>query len=405
MGCWVTKSHRGTLTFRLYYRGERWGEGTGQPYTEKSAEKAKRFAALVEESMQRGLFVADYERFFPGGNRIDKWGRKPTSDAGVTLREFAKAVVESRVAPLYRAGYAQTASTHLGHWILPTLGHMRLAAITREHVIALRTRILVKRSVKHAHNVIATLQSILGEAVARHHVSENVAARLDWPAPARRDRVDPFSHAEVERILGAFSVSRPRLYPLILCLADTGMRPCEATGLEWGDVVLTGHGRIQIRRSFVRGSLFGAPKTSASFRTLDRLTPRLIAALEEIQPRDPKPGDAVFVGEGGSRLRQERVQQRQFAPLVEGDLKLRRRSMYQLRHSWASRALSADPPANPQFVSEYLGTSLKMLRDHYARFMQDASGRDPLEFLIGPHEAKVYQLPARSPSPARGRRG
>lgn len=405
MGCWVIKSRHGTLSFLLYYRGRKWWEGTREPYTQESATKATKLKALIEESMRRGLFIADYERFFPHGNRIDEWGQRRTTGEGTTLRQFAQTILSERQPPLYRANYGKNKTTHLNTWILPLLGHLPLTELCREHVVALRERMMKEgKAAKTAKNVIGTLQAILTEARARHLVERNVARDLHWPRQSTRLKIDPFTEDEIESILKESRRRSPdHLYPYVLALADTGMRESEATGLNCGDVDLGGEGRITIRRSFTGGRLYGAGKTGHSERTLQGLSARLRAVLDELAPGAVDPQRALFVGPTGARLRQARVQERHFRKILD-DLHIRRRGMGQLRHSFISNMLSRRNPPPPQWLADYTGTSLEMFHRHYARYLGGQNQANPLA-QIGRPKAKGYQRPASEPSRRRARRG
>jgi integrase len=405
MGCWIIKTRHGTLSLLLYYHGKKWWEGTGRHDTAENRTKLAKFKTLIAESMRRGMFEADYERFFPHGNRINEWGTKRATGQGTTLREFALVLVRERQEPLYRRSYGKNKGTHLNAWILPHLGHMPLTELRREHVVALREKIVTAgRTTKTARNILGTVQAILTEARARHLVDENVALQLHWPRQSTQKKVDPFEVEEVERILVGFRKKDPDyVYPLILALADTGMRESEATGLQWEDIDLRAKGKIVIRRSFVGGRIYAAGKTGHAERTLDGITARLRAQLDAMRPEKVTPGTPVFVGPRGVRLHQEQVQERHFTKMLEA-LKIRRRGMGQLRHSFISNALSAANPPAPQWLADYTGTSLEMFHRHYARWMSGQNQGDPLAW-IGRPKAKVYQLPSAAPCRTRGRRG
>jgi integrase len=404
MGCWIVETRHKTMSFLLYYRGRKWWESTGLKYNAENVAKAERLKALIAESMRRGLFHADYERFFPHGNRINEWGTRHATGQGTTLREFALTLVRERQAPLYRESYGKNKGTHLNAWILPHLGHLPLTELRREHVVALREKIVSsQRTVKTARNVVGTMQAILTEARARHLVAENVALGLHWPRHSTQRKIDPFGIDEVERILAECRKRDPaHLYPFVLALADTGMRESEATGLNWEDFDVA-TGRITVRRSFVGGHLYDAGKTGHAERTLERISGRLHRLLISMRPDHPVTGAAIFTGPTGVRIHQERIQARKFRRVLEA-LKIRRRGMGQLRHSFISNALSASEPPPAQWLADYTGTSLAMFERHYARWMAGQSRRDPLAW-IGSPKAKVYQLPTVSRRKRGGREG
>jgi integrase/recombinase XerD len=87
---------------------------------------------------------------------------------------------------------------------------------------------------------------------------ENEAEPVHWANPIRKvkaprvppERLEPVSNETIARMIRAcipntFSGDRDKA--IILCLLDTGMRACEFTGLDLGDVDIA-HGQIVIRK-------------------------------------------------------------------------------------------------------------------------------------------------------------
>lgn len=77
---------------------------------------------------------------------------------------------------------------------------------------------------------------------------------------------------------GRLPVYWPRAWALLATIAWTGLRPGEATALEWRDVDLD-EGTLRVRRAVWRG-IVGHPKARASKRTVP-LVPSLVGTLRE----------------------------------------------------------------------------------------------------------------------------
>jgi len=91
-------------------------------------------------------------------------------------------------------------------------------------------------------------------------------ARREWGLPVenpvpqvRRPKVDNnrtrfLTKEEAQRLLDAAKTSRnTKLYPYLLLLMHTGMRPSEAAGLQWGDVDLDGRlVKLQVTKTDMR---------------------------------------------------------------------------------------------------------------------------------------------------------
>lgn len=365
MGCWIRTTRHGTLAVTLYYKGQKWTEGTGEKDTEENRRLFGAFAARVKESMNAGTFAADYPRFFPHGNRINKF--QPKAKRGPTLGTFAREFAESRKPPLYRHSYERVVRTHLDCWIVPELGRVPLAQLSRAHVVELAAKMQKRgKSPKTIKNVIGgTLSAILAEAIEHKLTDSNPVLGMKWGRQPKK-QIDPFTRDELETILGILAGRARHVYRFVLTLADTGMRPSEATGLQWGDVELKGEGSISINRSRVLGRTH-ATKTDFSQRTLKPLTARLLAELKDARPLHVTPETPVLVGPTGRPIRQDQLYARHWLKVFSKERGIRPRRLYELRHTFVSLALSGG--ANPKWVSEYVGSDLRTLERHYGKYM------------------------------------
>lgn len=381
MGCFIRKSRHGRLTFVITYKGRRWWEGTRQLYDAPGVlDQAQAVRQFVRQAIASGTLEVDYPRLFPNGSRRD-W-IAPTRTGAPSVRQFALEFQRERQPPLYRRSYARALAVSLHRWIIPTIGHLPMPDVTATHAALIRSRILeAGRSVKYARNVVSHAQAMFSAALARHLVIDNPCADLDWPRQPSKD-IRPFaSFAEVEAVLAHIRSRDVTAYRFVLALAHTGMRPSEAAGLYWQDIDLDGEGRIQILRSRDQGRV-NATKTTRSQRTLTPVSPVLLAELRAMQPLRIEPETPVFVGPTGKPINQARIYERKWLPALRA-LTIAPRRMYELRHTFISLGLSAEEPANPQWMAEYTGTSLEMLRRTYGRFIR-ASEQNPLAWMVSP---------------------
>lgn len=163
----------------------------------------------------------------------------------------------------------------------------------------------------------------------------------------------------------------------------TGIRPNEAGALKLGDIDWPSS-RFRIRAGRYRG-VESTPKTASSVRDVDMLPP-VVEAMQAQRAQQaaarlkrglgaPQPGeDYVFTGPEGGLLNVNNLRDHAWY----GTLKkagLRRRTMYQTRHSFASNALAAGEA--PSWVAAMLGhTTPEMLFSVYARFIPNRTRRD-----------------------------
>src|ERR1700674_5569945 len=130
-------------------------------------------------------------------------------------------------------GYEHLVRLH----ILPTLGRVRLAKLTPQHVQSLVTQKvregrLAPRTIQYMHSV---LRAALNQAVRWRMVHYNAAAMVS-PPRAIHAEVRVLAPAEARQLLDAAHGDRlEALYSVALAL---GLRQGEALGLKWSDVDL-----------------------------------------------------------------------------------------------------------------------------------------------------------------------
>jgi integrase len=125
--------------------------------------------------------------------------------------------------------------------IVPFLGEIRLAQLTRPRVIQFRDELLDQFSYGRTRVVLGKLYSILENAMDRGEVAHNVAHNVQ-PDPRTRSKEDVEvgrtipSREEMQRLLdtatGWFRV-------MLLTAVLTGMRQSELRGLYWDDIDFT----------------------------------------------------------------------------------------------------------------------------------------------------------------------
>ncbi len=252
-------------------------------------------------------------------------------------------------------------------YVVPRLGHLRLADLTAPSIAALYAELLASgsrrgtgglsaRTVAYTHRI---LKHALSDAVLSGLLARNPAA---FVRPPRVDKAetDTWSADEVARFLK--SREGDRLYALWALLATTGMRRGEALGLYWSDVDLD-EGKVAIRRGLVIAgakTIESPTKTRAGARTImlhprtrDALRAHRIAQVAERLAAGPawEDGEHVFTTETGHYLFPDRVtkvfsQHAQAAGLPPIRL-------HDLRHTVATLALTAG--VHTKVVQELLG--------------------------------------------------
>jgi hypothetical protein len=162
------------------------------------------------------------------------------------LNRWLYEVAKQRTRPMTWRGYEHLVRLH----ILPTLGRVRLAKLTPQHVHSLVTQKvregrLSPRTIQYMHSV---LRAALNQAVRWRMVHYNAAAMVSTPRVTRRE-VLALTPEAARRLLDAARGDRlEALYSVALAL---GLRQGEALGLMWSDIDLE-TGVLRVRRASQR---------------------------------------------------------------------------------------------------------------------------------------------------------
>ena len=247
---------------------------------------------------------------------------------------------------------------------------------------------------------MATFSSIMNFAAGKSYIRDSQV--FDGRLPLGKTRREEFTPPEYRK-LHSFARSwikqarndlgtwyRTMAYNFILIMTNTGMRPSEARNLRWRDV---GTQTDRQGRQFVRLDVRGKGK----FRTLVAAS-NVATYLDRIRDisKHTAPDDFVFVTDQGQMARTlyyslvERL-------LIESGLQNSssgsRRSTYCFRHTYATFRLTEG--VDVYFLAKQMGTSVKMIEDHYGhvtpvknadRILQGLPGWEPI--AAAPQEAR-----------------
>lgn len=375
----------GFLVYRLRHRGLPGGsyesqERTGLQDTPANRTKLEARARVISDEMRAGTF--DYPRWFPrGAKAVHTVVTSEPERLMSTLREYAHETwLPRKVPPVVREWCRRDYIKHLRCHVVPAFGDLPLDAITPAALETFRAELLRKGlALKTARNVIdGTLRALLRDArtvdkLIPHDIFADLPPKW-WP---RRPKVkpDPFNATERDTALAYFREKRTVYYPFVLTAFATGARPGELVGLQWGDVDIQA-GKLMVRRSRTLHE-DNAPKTEGSERTID-LHAAVVAVLARLKPLHATDTTPVFLNADGRVIYGDSFAKHEWHRALRAT-GVRPRKFYSTRHTFISLALSDGRP--PQWVAEYVGTSLAMLHKHYATFIQNPAADDMLSFL------------------------
>lgn len=241
-------------------------------------------------------------------------------------------------------------------------------------------------------NEMATFRAIMEFAASRNYIKDTKAfSRKPTLNTERRDAFTPTEYRKLHRFARRWVKKgrterhrwyRSMVYNFVLIMTNTGMRPSEARNLRWRDV--TEHKDRQGRR-FVSLKVRGKGKSRelvAANNVQDYL--RRVRKLSKAT----KPDDYVFTtieGESARTLYVSMIQDLLKESKLLTGASGKSRSTYCFRHTYATFRLSEG--IDVYFLAKQMGTSVKMIEDHYGhitplknadRILQGIPGWEPI---------------------------
>lgn len=252
----------------------------------------------------------------------------------------------------------------------PTLGPLRLGAITRVHVAQALNQL--EGSDKTRMNAWAVLTHMLKMAAQDGHITKSptVGVELDRRTDHEREEHRYLTEAEFFAILEALP---EHWCPLVMTLGGTGMRWGEAAALTVGDVDLNA-AVVRITKAQRRGSerrnetTIGPTKTRKSRRTVT-LPNEVVAALRPLVV-GRKPKDPLFLQPKGGELVHRRFHQVWQAAIAKAKIADPAPRLHDLRHShvaWLIARGVSLPVIQARLGHENISTTI----DTYGHLMPD----------------------------------
>lgn len=289
----------------------------------------------------------------------------PNPRQAPTLEQIAQEWIEQH-RPEWKASTLAQYQNVLKTNLKPMFGSDRVSHITAQRALDFRTKLYdAGLSARRINLILLVLKMIL--KAARYPLTGVKKLREE------KTEVDPLAPDEMEVFLAKCPVW---WRPYFTVSFYSGARPGELAALKWGDV----DGRMnkfRIRARRYRGDE-STPKTKSSTRDVDMLSP-VIEALKVQRSQQAamrlKRGegkleagkDYVFTGPEGGFLSLNFLREKIWYPTLDAG-KLRRRTFYQTRHTFASNALAAGE--NPKWVADTLGhKSTEILFNVYEKFI------------------------------------
>lgn len=278
-----------------------------------------------------------------------------------TVKEYYETWIQTKSEPLVRRATIRDYRQHFTCYVLPSLSALKITGISVDTLTNFRALLLQHgMSLKTARNVIdGSFRAMWRDAKLEGLVSgDDPFKQLKWPR-IQREKPDPFSVDERDRIIAWFERHEAWYAPYVRWQFETGMRPSETTGLQWQDLD-PAECTVTIRRSKNLGQT-AAGKTSNSLR-------RIVISRELMQlvisKRLPwsKDTDPVFTNKKGHGMAQDSWRKDYWALCLDR-LNIRHRHFYNARHTAITELIRAGN--SPAAVAQYVGNSVTMIEMNY----------------------------------------
>ncbi len=307
---------------------------------------------------------------------------------GDYLHRWLEDSKKGSVKPVTYQGYERMVRNHL----VPTLGRIRLKALTPSHLRSLyREKTQAALSARTVGYVHATIHNALKQALDDGLIPRNVADAVK-PPQLHREEIEPLTPQQSRRLLEA--VGGDRFEALYALAVTAGLRQGELLGLRWEDIDLD-RSILRVKRTLSRTKgahpVFSTPKTAKGRRNV-KLTAKAVEAIKEHHQRQQKEQEGlvglwqehglVFPTRVGTPMSRHNLVNRSFKPLLERaglpDIRF-----HDLRHTCATLMLAVG--TNPKVVQETLGhANVSVTLDIYSHLlpnMQDEVAQKINELL------------------------
>jgi integrase len=322
-------------------------------YGKTRAEVAEKLAKAVMDRAEGLVFDGSNLRLF---EYLERW-------LADSVRDTVRATTYESYAYLVRT------------YIVPSLGRIKLKALTPAHVQRFyREKLdsgLAPRTVQYLHTL---LRKALKQAVKWGLIPRNMTDAVDAPRPAKKE-TKYFSFEQVKAFLKV--ALEDRFWALYVLAFSTGLRRGELLGLRWEDLDLE-RGVLRVRRSLTPdGKSYNQPKSGKGRRSV-QLTTGAVEALERHKMKQDQEKACL-----GSLWQEQGLvfPSSIGTPFNPSNLPLLRRAglpeirFHDLRHTFATLMFSNGE--HPKIVQEILGhAQITLTLDTYSHVlpsMQDGA--------------------------------
>lgn len=302
---WTDSSGRRKEAWRISYVDASGERRHVQRRTKKDADA---YALTIEMEKRLGVHVPDAD--------------------SLTIKDAAQIWLGSAEADGCDRGtiksYREIAKNH----IIPQLGAKKLTRLTAPDIVAFKDALQQARSRAMTAKAVRHLSMILGEAMRRGLVGQNVARGITVKRPrqegkrqrlAKRADIPPIEH--LKRLLEAaehLADEDPRIPVLLPVVMLTGLRASEARAFTWSNANVGTRASLTVTQRADRWNDVGPPKSDAGYRTIP-IGPGLARRLKAWKLRcPPSPLNLMFPAARRDRRWSSDREELGYGPIKQG---------------------------------------------------------------------------------------
>ena len=382
--------HGHSLRITFQYQGVRCRETLGLEPTKPNLKFAVNLKAAINHEIKMGTF--DYAKHFPDSKNAKKYGKVDSEDIKhVTIGDLSERYLELKKVDIgiqTEKGYANAIKQCVN-----AIGKDQIMSeLTGEDMMIMRSDLVETRAASSVNTYCISFTQFLEFAFNSGYTKQQLHKSLKRLKSDKKPP-DPFEQDEFEQLIECCNCQEFKHF-LILSVY-TGMRTGEVCALAWEDIDFDKK-TILVRRSITEKNKFKLPKTDKE-RTVYLMPPAIEALKKQKRHTFMAQGETIQVHQKDKRKTKDVLVRPVFRKITENGVienewntaptlrhgwrqtvkrsGIRRRPMYQTRHTYACWGLTAH--GNVAFIANQMGHSdLNMVSKTYGTWMDSGSEQE-----------------------------
>lgn len=351
-----------SLRLQWTYQGKRYALSPGLHDTPENRVFAEKIAKEIEIDIAMGFFDPTLDKYRPASATHRA---KPSADKKeISAIELFNKYLEFRRNDL--ALGTQKKYEILGRQIVALLGN-KSANVDIDDAIKVKNWMGKTLKSATAKDKICILHAAWAWGIKRKLIQDNPWEEIKFKQEIK-ERPNPFTEAEVRRIILEFKENEPHYADFVAFRFFTGMRSGELAALKWSDVFID-QKYIRIYTSFNSSTQEMKPVKRNKVRTVHLSRSALSILTERKSAQNPQPDQLVFAAKKGGYISARNFSKREWKNALSR-LGIDYRRPYKTRHTTISHALKSG--MSPVDIASVVGNTPKTIYQDYAGQIENA---------------------------------